>query len=140
MWSKLYLTKRRGRAIYVLGNENRHIQGGENMYVSAHHPLNRNGYLKGWGWLGLRMAIRLSAFCLGTVPKTCQQTCQLGGKSACSFSFVSHSSLTHGTLTLRSKQLPRLSRSHCPCGNTDHFAGPLSRPNFAPRKRPLRVP
>ena len=37
---------------------------GENIYMSAHHPITRNGYLKGWGWLGLRMAIRLSAFCL----------------------------------------------------------------------------
>ena len=27
----------------------RHTQGGENMYVIAQHPLNRNGYLKGWG-------------------------------------------------------------------------------------------
>ena len=34
------------------------------MHVTAQHPLNRNGYLKGWGCLGLRMANKLSAFSL----------------------------------------------------------------------------
>ena len=36
-------------AIYVLGNENRHTQGGENMYVSAPTVQARSESPEGWG-------------------------------------------------------------------------------------------